>query len=122
MNKATVATGITILLCYAGMGGGSPLSPVEPRVKALEPGRSLLEARTFKGGERASIIAIGNGAAFLGLYVYDEHGNCVAWDDIGTASTKDDVAVEWFPPETTAYTLELRNFGLAPDQVELTVR
>jgi hypothetical protein len=122
MNKATLCPGTMALLCLAGLGSGSPVEPVKWRPITLEPGLGLLETRIFKGGERASVIGIGQGATFLGLYVYDEHGNCVTWDDIGTSSTKDDVAVEWFPPTTAPYTLELRNFGVAMNKVDWAVR
>jgi hypothetical protein len=117
------AVGVMAVLCLAGFSGGSPVQPVPLRVFALEPGTSRLETHTFKAGERASVISIGReGATFLGLYIYDEHGNCVTWDDIGTSSTKDDVAVEWFPSRAAPYTVEVRNFGLAVNKLELAVR
>jgi hypothetical protein len=123
MNKAAVTTGIMTLLCLAGLGGSSPVQPVPARPSSRDPGTSLLETHTFKAKERACVIGVGQaGATFLGLYIYDEHGNCVTWDDIGTSSTKDDVAVEWFPTQTAPYTIEVRNFGMAANKLELAVR
>jgi len=122
MSRATISSGI-ILICFAGMGGGAPVQRVPTRALTLEPGMSLLESHTFKANERASVIGVGReGATFLGLYVYDVHGNCVTWDDVGTTATKDDVAVEWFPAETASYTIEVRNFGMAVNKLELAVR
>jgi hypothetical protein len=122
MSKTIGLMGTAALLCIGGWGSGSPVQPLAPRPVTLEPGLSLLDTQMFKGGERASVIGIGQGATFLGLYIYDAHGNCVTWDDVGTSSTKDDVAVEWFPPQTASYTIELRNFGLVLNKVELALR
>jgi hypothetical protein len=123
MNKATLSTVILILFCFAGFSGGAAVEPMQPRLGLmLEPGLSVLASWKFKGGERASVIGIGQGSTALGLYIYDEHGNCVTWDDMGTAKTKDDVAVEWFPARTAFYTVELRNFGVAMNRLDLAVR
>jgi hypothetical protein len=103
---------------------GSPVEPVKPRIGVtLPPYRRLVENRAFAGKERANVIAIGqDGASNLGLYVYDAHGNCVAWDDLGSSSTRDDVTVEWFPMHKERYTIELRNLGAATNRLDLVVR
>jgi len=122
MRRATLSSGI-ILICFAGLGGGAPVQRVPMRALTLEPGMSLLESHTFKANERASVIGVRpEGAAFVGLYVYDVHGNCVTWDDVGTTDTKADIAVEWFPTHSVSYTIEVRNLGLAAIKLELAVR
>jgi hypothetical protein len=123
MKNTNLSMVTMALLCLAGLGNGSPVPPVAPRLIPLEPGGGMLETRRFKGGERASVIGVGRDKnTFVGLYVYDEHGSCVAWDDIGTASTKDRVTVEWFPVRTAPFTVEVRNFGLALNKLEFAVR
>jgi hypothetical protein len=104
---------------------GSPVEPVGPRMDVvLAPYRRLVESRIFAANQRANIIAIGRlrDGTFLGLYVYDVHGNCVAWDDLGNSSTRDDLAVEWFPMRTERYTNELRNLGAASNRLDLVIR
>jgi hypothetical protein len=114
---------LLMLVGLAGLTEASPLQSVPARQIELEPGRSFRETHVFKGGQRASVIAIGReGASNLGLYIYDEHGSCVTWDDVGSLSTKDDTAVEWYPIRDSAYTLEVRNLGLAPNRLDLVVR
>src|SRR5216684_1221416 len=105
------ACGLLALVVISVVAEGAPLKPVEPRIDlVLPPFRRLVESRPFAANQRANVIAIGQeGASNLGLYVYDVHGNCVAWDDLGSSSTRDDTAVEWFPLKNDRYTIELRN-------------
>jgi hypothetical protein len=104
---------------------GALVEPVKPRLGLnLPPFRRLLENRLFAvAKEPASVIAIGlDGATNLGLYIYDEHGNCVAWDDLASSSTRDDTAVQWFPVQKERFTIELRNLGMASSRFDIVVR
>ncbi len=114
--------GLAALLVVAGLGVAGPLQPRPARPLLLLPGTSYLETTVFKGGEPATAIGIGEGTTYVGLYVYDDQGNCVKWDDLASAATKDDVAVEWLPRGNASYTIELRNFGLAPNTLEFVLR
>jgi hypothetical protein len=114
---------IAALVAVSGFGHGSPVIPFKqqlPQVPQLSSQTYVLE---FKGGERAVAIASGDGAAtYMGLYVYDNHGNCVAWDDDASWGTRDDLAVEWFPQRTDVYTIEVSNCGLRVNQCKVILR
>jgi hypothetical protein len=65
----------------------------------------------FKGHERANVTVVGKGSSYLGLYVFDRHGNCLCADDHAAPPNKDDCAVEWYPSRTESYLIEVRNLG-----------
>src|SRR5262249_47825188 len=112
MKRAVLLIGMVALLVCASRSGSSPLSPVKLRSEKLLPFHHFSESRTFAGREPAKVIVIGeSGKTYMGLYIYDGDGNCVAHDDMGAASTKDDMAAEWLPPHTGLYSVEVRNFG-----------
>lgn len=118
-----IGLGILGLCACAALGVGGPVTPEESVKLQLPPFRQTARYITFRGGERALVIASGNGQSPLALYVYDPDGNCVARDDVIDArSPSDDVAVEWYPPETARYTVELRNVGSGTNTVQLVCR
>src|SRR5438105_14061701 len=108
--------GLVVLAAYGSFGTGAPL---KGRVLALNEtvpaGGSNHYVNTFKAGERASVTVSGNGATYLGLYVFDRFGNCVATDVGTTCNTMDDVAVEWYPSRVGRYTIEVKNLGQVPN-------
>jgi len=78
---------------------------------------------TFQGNKRAAALASGWGqATCLGLYVYDEYGNCVARDDITTPKTGVDLAADWVPAATARYDVEIRNAGYMPIEFDIALR
>jgi hypothetical protein len=101
---------------------GSPLEPVKPRVADVGPFRRVVESRVFRAGQAAKVIGVGNDRTYLGLYLYDSYGNCLAWDDQGNSSIKDDIAVEWFPVHNEPYTYEFRNQGSGFNSLDMAVR
>jgi hypothetical protein len=70
----------------------------------------------------ARVIVVGKGAAYLGLYVFDAHGNCVASDDDVTRRTRDDAYVEWIPPRSGPYAIAVKSLGRAENEFLMTVR
>jgi hypothetical protein len=70
---------------------------------------------TFRGGERACVIARGDHKPVVALdvTVYDKDGAEVAKD----ASSKDFVAVFWVPPRTAEYRIVVRNHGVEYNDV-----
>jgi hypothetical protein len=113
------------LACFCA--AASPAEPVkawDPRgAEPIRPLSSKSFVVEFKGGRRAGAIASGvDGTTFLGLYVYDVHGNCVAWDDRGNWATRDDTAVDWFPRENAVYMVEVRNFGVTTNACKIFLR
>jgi hypothetical protein len=106
-----------------GLVLGSPVVPMNPLQKEILPPYSskTLEV-TVKGGQPSTAICIGDGRSYLGLYVLDRHGNCVAWEDINVSKTRDDLAVEWYAPEKATYTIEVVNFGSVSNQFDVAVK
>lgn len=100
--------------------------PVEGRKTAAQQYVEPYDYRTyslvFEAGQRARVIVSGNGATFMGLYVFDEHGNCVARDDQGQRPTQDDLVVEWLPARTARYRVEVRNFGAMPNSFSMALQ
>jgi len=101
-----------VLLAWVTLGSGRPVGGPQPLTKEIiEPYGRLGFTVRFKAGEPATVIASGDQRTYLGLYIYDQDGNCVAWDDMGDKRTRDDLAVQWHPLETGLCTVEIRNFG-----------
>ncbi|SRR5260370_25508215 len=117
------ALAVLALVVISLVAEATPLEPVEPRFDlVLPPYGRLVESRPFAAKDRANVIASGKGLSNFGLYVYDGQGNCVAWDDLGSASTRDDVAVDWFPQQKEPFTYELRNLGARSNRFGIAVR
>src|SRR5690349_5783952 len=105
MRSLLFLCGLVALLAAAPPGDGAPVKGnFVKRARVDGHGsRSLVVA--FKGGEKACVVLSGDGSGYLGLYVFDADGNCVARDDRGDYPTRDDAAVEWFPTRTGRYTI-----------------
>jgi hypothetical protein len=122
MRRLTILCGLVLVACVPGGRGAPVKGPYVKSKETVEAHGVWTHVETFKAGERASVVAIGSGATYMGLYVYDEHSNCVAWDDLGNNRTLDDMAVQWFPPKTAPYTIEVRNFGDRPNGFSMAIR
>lgn len=100
------------LLALAPLGLTSPTVARKPGPRAVDGHASVFFIVPCNGGgERSCVIASGQGASPLALYVFDAHGNCVARDEPVAARSGDDVAVEWFPATAGVFTIELCNAG-----------
>jgi hypothetical protein len=112
-----------LLLCGVLLLRGAPVGGERGVRGEIEPyGIRHYQPLAFKGGEKALVIVSGNGQTYMGLYVYDQQGNCVAWDDLGNKHTKDDLAVEWYPAQTAPHTIEIHNFGPRRNIYQMAVR
>jgi hypothetical protein len=70
--------------------------------------------RTFQGGERASVIALGNRAdneliGKISIKILDAKGNLVVEDNGSNNLTGDFVGVAWYPPRTAEYRIEVHS-------------
>ena len=111
---------LLLILAFRGDVTGQGLPPPERGVAPAN--RNWTMTQTFEAGKRAGFAAIGSGATYMGVYVYDDQGNCVTWDDHGNFATRDDLAVTWYPPRTANYTVEVWNFGRKRNIFEYSVR
>jgi hypothetical protein len=119
--------GVPLLVVFAHFVGGAPVRPFAENEKGfrsvpLEP----FSGRTFsvrcKAKERTAVIVYGEGTSPMAVYVFDPHGNCVAWDDNSLSMMPDDLALEWYPPAEQNYEVEVRNLGRKKNQPEIAIR
>ncbi len=122
MKQLCLVCVLAALLWVAGTGQGGPLKPIDDAQRTIVPLSSQDFAVEFKGGQRAIAKVAGDRKTYLGLYVYDIHGNCVAWDDRGMVPLPGDLEVEWNPPSEAVYVIEVRNCGLDTNECKLVVR
>jgi hypothetical protein len=124
MKNVLLMASLGGLLWLSAPGTAGPEKPVGPLSKIkINVGASWSMAVTCKGGERAAAFAMGDkGNAYLGLYVYDKDGNCVARHDDIKPKYLNDRAVIWYPPTTQTYTIEVRNLGFVSDTFTFVVR
>jgi hypothetical protein len=102
---------------------GEPIAPWQPRAtEAVRPLTSKFYDAEFKGNRRACAICSGDGTSVMALYVYDVHGNCVAWDDFPASNVKDDLAVDWYLPQNGYYTIEAHNCGVQTNPCKIFLR
>ncbi|MCI0378420.1 MAG: hypothetical protein L0215_12495 [Gemmataceae bacterium] len=113
---------LSMLLLVGATGHAGPTQPRPPSREVVEPFGQKTFSLNFEGNQRASVVAIGDGRTFMGLYVYDRHGNCVARDDVGDSPTRDDLAAEWFPPELGPYSIDVVNLGRTFNQFWIAIR
>lgn len=64
---------------------------------------------SFRGGEPARVLVSGDGDSDLDLYVYDDNGNRICQDTDAT----DTMVCAWTPRYTGAFTIRVRNLGIA---------
>jgi hypothetical protein len=61
----------------------------------------------FVGGQLAQVYVCGSGTTDLDLYVYDQNGNLIGYDEGYT----DECFLQWVPRWTGNFILEVRNLG-----------
>jgi hypothetical protein len=110
------------LVLSTSLSGGTPLAPQPALLLKLAPYSEQFLPLAFIGQQRALVVASGTGATPLGLYVYDQHGNCIARDEAFQHVSRDDLAVEWLPQEAGAYVIQIRSGGGRLNEVQLAVR
>jgi hypothetical protein len=121
--KKLACLGLVGMFLMADPGGSGTVEERKPERASVTGFGQLSFADRFEGRKRALAMAIGNGRSYLGLYVFDRRGNCVAWDDYsGSVVGRDDLAVEWYPPETADYDIEVHNFSAGSNNVNFVIR
>ncbi len=119
----TAWLGLLGALLWAGLSAGATVRPRAPERNAVDPYGITTFVDRFEGKKRACVVAVGDGSSYMGLYVFDRWGNCVAKDDASEVfATRDDLAVEWYPAETAEYTIDVRNFGSSRNIFNISIR
>ena len=134
-NRILIGTGaliafLTATMVYATVTSaekdGTTRSP-----KSIGPFASQSFQFSFVGKKKAVAECVGNSKkVFLGIYVYDSFGNCVAWNDLAATRANDagddvpePIRVEWYPPESGKYIITVINFaGSEADGYKLSVK
>lgn len=103
------------------------IDDVDSNVRGAENGRIYTEDRvlakdydiyniSFRGGEPALVMVIGDGDTDLDLYVYDSNGNLVAYDD----DYSDNCVCTWTPRWTGKFRIKIVNRGNVYNRYVLT--
>lgn len=71
---------------------------------------------TFHAGQLAQVYVSGDGDTDLDLYIYDQNGYLVAFDE----HWSDECFVQWVPQRTQTYTIEVKNWGRVWNQYYLS--
>ena len=116
MKKSFIVAAIAFLavatpfFATAGAVGGSKYA--DERVNANDEDYYYIE---FRGGREAWVTVEGDGDTDLDLYVYDEDGDLVAYDDDFT----DYCIAEWTPRRTQEFEIRIVNRGDVYNEYEL---
>ena len=76
-------------------------------VSTVSAHSSVTYRMSFRAGELASVVVIGDGDTDLDLYVYDQYDNLIASDTDYT----DNCVCQWYPRWTGQYRIVIRNRG-----------
>lgn len=87
---------------------------------SLEPGFSQFKMYGVARGANSTFIAhAATPGARLGIYAYDRYGNCVAWDDVGSARLPAAVAINVQPGDDIELMVEVHNLGITSQKANL---
>lgn len=102
---------ILALLALVPLGVGSPTRGTESFVGQVVGADGWTDTRHYRGGERASVLVIGDHKEVpqLEVTVYDAKGAVVATDKTSNRLVSDMVGVVWFPPRDGDYRIVVRN-------------
>jgi hypothetical protein len=109
-------------LLLGGWALASPQRPVADLQEDISPQQVHTWIHKHEGGQRSWVAVSGTGVCALGLYVYDQHGNCVARDDFAGLEVRDDLAASWRVPATGPYAIEVHNLGLVANTYDISVK
>ena len=119
--KRGALLGLAILACLASLSQGTTPAPRPIQKIRLEGMGHHVFIQEFKAQEPARVVVSGESGHTLALYVFDRHGNCVAWDE-PTGGIPDDAAVLWVPPTQDIYYVEVRSGSSEAETVYVALR
>ena len=94
------------------IGVGAPIDGSFSDGEALGPGKVYQRTKTFRAGERACVLAIGDtksAVVNLEVSVFDQKDKLVASDKGTDTLVGDFICVIWYPPRDGEYRIEVRN-------------
>jgi hypothetical protein len=83
------------------------------------------QTRTFRGGERAAVLAIGDHeehGAKLQVAVFDAKGALIAADKGEGELASDYVGLVWYPPRDGDYRIEVSHSGAAANRIYIAIK
>jgi hypothetical protein len=83
------------------------------RVEAFS---TVTYAFNFQANQLAQVYVSGDGDTDLDLYVYDQNGSLVAYDE----DWSDECLVRWIPNRTGTFTVVIKNLGRVWNQYYIT--
>jgi hypothetical protein len=97
--------------------------PAEKRddaVWSLEPGTSQFKNFQLRRGQQATFVGYGSTpTARLGIYVYDNESNCIAFDDVGSGKAPGVVVADFTAGSAGVYQVEVHNLGTTSQNTTL---
>ena len=92
-----------------------------PRPMELPPFQRVQTTLVGKAGRDSRVVAVGDGASPLAIYVYDRMGQCIALDDDPSGPIDDRVAV-WVTSDNGPFDVQIRNVGPVYNRLEASAR
>ncbi len=83
------------------------------------------QTRTFRGGERAAVLAIGDhedSEVRVQIAVYDANGTLIAEDKGESELAGDYVGLVWYPPRDGDYRIEVRHSSAAVNTIYIAIK
>jgi len=119
-----MAMAVFAIVTLVPFGVGSPVDGTYGKKNEIssQPWRMT---RTFQGGERASVFALGDRSedemiGKIHVKVFDSKGTLVAEDQGNSNLVGDFAGVVWYPPRTAEYRIEVHS--ARPNEVYVAIK
>lgn len=108
------------LMFSVANGQDEPPERPDEAVWNLEPGTSQFKYFPVRRGQQTTFVSWGSTpTARVGIYVYDNEGNCIAFDDVGSGKSSGVVAADFTPGSTGRVQIEVHNLGTTTQNTTL---
>lgn len=116
MSRKTLLGSVAVVLMFGACALAGAVGGPERGASRVDAYSTNTHTVVFRGGECARVIVSGDGDTDLDLYVYDECGNRVAFDDDCT----DYCVASWVPRWTGRFTIRVVNRGSVYNRYTIT--
>lgn len=126
VNRLAISAALMILACtiLCVSAVSAPIGGSWQAHKKIEPKEVWSQSRTFRGGERAAVLAIGDHdepGVHLHVAVFDAKGGLIA-EDKGTELASDYVGLVWYPPRDGDYRIVVRHSGADTNKIYVAIK